>query len=108
LEVVTDTELEQKEIPLNKRLLFFASVQNLLRGKFANKKHIRECPVCKPMTPEEQKAFWNEWKLAFSDELEITPQMLVGFDKCHLRFAAPMGEHRTRMWKIINEIKELH
>jgi hypothetical protein len=111
LEILTDLDLEQQGIPLNKRLLFFGGVQNLLKGKFANKEHIRECPVCKPMTSEEQKAFWREWNIEFPEELGITPPMLIGFNQLHFR-ALPVASmsmtERNRRFKIISDIKSVH
>jgi hypothetical protein len=63
LETISDSELKKQGIPLNKRLLFFAGVQNLLCGKFANKEHILECPVCQCVSVEEQRLFWKEWEI---------------------------------------------
>jgi hypothetical protein len=107
LPLVTDYDLENLGIPLNKRLLFFSGVSTLEKGKFGNKKHIRECPVCKIMTNEEQRLFWNEWQLEFSSEMQISPSMLLGFQHCHLRFF-PMGEKRAEMWEKILDVKECH
>ncbi len=109
LESITDQEMKKDKIPLNKRLEFFAAVNNLVSGVFENKQHKKECPVCKCQTEEEQQMFWNEWNLHLAPELGITPAMLIGFQKTHMGFLRiPVGEQRNQVLKTIKEIKSVH
>jgi hypothetical protein len=112
LDEVGDQYFIQQNIHTKVRLKFFCALKNLRTGQFLDKKHIKECPVCKWKSQEEWNTFFREWNLLPFIDLGISPQSLTIFEQVHFNYIDALSglnlQERFRLWTIIKDAKAAH
>jgi hypothetical protein len=108
LDIITEAQLKDLNVPLGTRLKFFAGLDSLQSGFHTDRTHLLDCPVCKCQTPEDQHLFWKEWNLQFTPTLGLTPQLMTRFKKEHLASLGLSISQQAKIWQTILDIKQVH